>query len=320
MNKKIGVILANLGTPNAATPEAIRPYLRQFLSDPRVVNLPKWRWLPLLNFIILPIRAKRIAKTYQSIWTEQGSPLLAISKQQQQALQHHFKQQNQNVIVELGMTYGEPSIESAVQKLINLHTNKIIVLPLYPQYSSTTTAPVFDSFAKALKNHRRIVPFEFIHSYHLDENYIMALVNTIQAKMQQDEFLLFSYHGIPLRYEKMGDYYREHCRQTTLAVIDKLGLVETQWGMTFQSRFGKEEWLQPYTDQFMRTAAKNGIEKLAVICPGFSSDCLETLEEINEENRAYFLQNGGKNYQYIPALNAEPLHIEMMARLIEERI
>ncbi|WP_386685792.1 ferrochelatase [Lonepinella sp. MS14437] len=320
MNKKIGVILANLGTPNAATPEAIRPYLRQFLSDPRVVNLPKWRWLPLLNFIILPIRAKRIAKTYQSIWTEQGSPLLAISKQQQQALQHHFERQNQNVIVELGMTYGEPSIESAVQKLINLHTNKIIVLPLYPQYSSTTTAPVFDAFAKALKNHRHIVPFEFIHSYHLDENYIMALVNTIQAKMQQDEFLLFSYHGIPLRYEKMGDYYREHCRQTTLAVIDKLGLVETQWGMTFQSRFGKEEWLQPYTDQFMRTAAKNGIEKLAVICPGFSTDCLETLEEINEENRAYFLQNGGKSYQYIPALNAEPLHIEMMARLIEERI
>ncbi|WP_439234707.1 ferrochelatase [Lonepinella koalarum] len=320
MNKKIGVILANLGTPDAPTPQAIKPYLRQFLSDPRVVDLPKWRWLPLLDFIILPKRSKHIAKTYQSIWTKQGSPLLAISKQQQQALQNYFNHQNQNVIVELGMTYGNPSMQTAVQKLTDLQVEKIIVLPLYPQYSSTTTAPVFDAFANALKAQRNIVPFEFIHSYHLDQRYINALVNSIKTKMRDDEFLLFSYHGIPVRYENLGDYYREHCRQTTLAVVDKLGLLETQWTMTFQSRFGKQEWLQPYTDKFMQKAAQKGIEKLAVICPGFSTDCLETLEEIDEENRAYFLQNGGKSYQYIPALNATQEHIEMMAKLVIDKV
>ncbi|WP_439290737.1 ferrochelatase [Lonepinella koalarum] len=320
MNKKIGVILANLGTPDAPTPQAIKPYLRQFLSDPRVVDLPKWRWLPLLDFIILPKRSKHIAKTYQSIWTKQGSPLLAISKQQQQALQNYFNHQNQNVMVELGMTYGNPSMQTAVQKLTDLQVEKIIVLPLYPQYSSTTTAPVFDAFANALKAQRNIVPFEFIHSYHLDQRYINALVNSIKTKIQDDEFLLFSYHGIPVRYENLGDYYREHCRQTTLAVVDKLGLLETQWTMTFQSRFGKQEWLQPYTDKFMQKAAQKGIEKLAVICPGFSTDCLETLEEIDEENRAYFLQNGGKSYQYIPALNATQEHIEMMAKLVIDKV
>ncbi|MDH2926954.1 ferrochelatase [Lonepinella koalarum] len=320
MNKKIGVILANLGTPDAPTPQAIKPYLRQFLSDPRVVDLPKWRWLPLLDFIILPKRSKHIAKTYQSIWTKQGSPLLAISKQQQQALQNYFNHQNQNVMVELGMTYGNPSMQTAVQKLTDLQVEKIIVLPLYPQYSSTTTAPVFDAFANALKAQRNIVPFEFIHSYHLDQRYINALVNSIKTKMRDDEFLLFSYHGIPVRYENLGDYYREHCRQTTLAVVDKLGLLETQWTMTFQSRFGKQEWLQPYTDKFMQKAAPKGIEKLAVICPGFSTDCLETLEEIDEENRAYFLQNGGKSYQYIPALNATQEHIEMMAKLVIDKV
>ncbi|MCK3658872.1 ferrochelatase [Pasteurellaceae bacterium Pebbles2] len=320
MNNKIGVLLANLGTPDAPTAQAIKPYLRQFLSDPRVVDLPKWRWLPILNGIILPQRSKRVAENYQAVWTAQGSPLLAISRQQQAALQNYFNQQNQDVIVELGMTYGNPSLESAVQNLLNSDVAKIIVLPLYPQYSSTTTASVFDAFAAALKNTRHIVPFEFIHSYHLNEDYINALANSVRQQMQDDEFLLFSYHGIPLRYEDEGDYYREHCRQTTLAVVDKLGLLETQWSMSFQSRFGKEEWLQPYTDEFMQNAAQNGIEKLAVICPGFATDCLETIEEIDQENRHYFLQNGGKSYQYIPALNATPAHIAMLAKLVEAKM
>ncbi|WP_439256722.1 ferrochelatase [Lonepinella sp. BR2271] len=320
MNKKVGVLIANLGTPDAPTAQAIKPYLRQFLSDPRVVDLPKWRWWPILNGLILPKRSKRVAKNYQAVWTAQGSPLLATSLQQKQALQDYFTDKNQNIIVELGMTYGNPSMQSAVQKLTDLKVEKIIVLPLYPQYSSTTTASVLDAFAQALKSQRHIVPFEFIHSYHLDEHYINALANSIRAQMQEDDFLLFSYHGIPVRYEQLGDYYPEHCRQTTLAVVDKLGLVETQWNMTFQSRFGKEEWLQPYTDEFMQTAAKKGIEKLAVICPGFSADCLETLEEIDQENRGYFLENGGKRYQYIPALNASKAHIEMMANLVIRRL
>ncbi len=320
LTKKIGVILANLGTPEEPTPAAISRYLREFLSDPRIVDLPRWKWLPLLKFVILPPRSKRIAKNYQAIWTEQGSPLLAITKQQQKALQRYLSEQNIDAQVEIAMTYGNPSMQSAVEKLLENQVEKIIVLPLYPQYSSTTTGALFDVFAKALKNTKNIPAFEFIHSYHLDENYINALVESIKVRLKSEEFLLFSYHGIPLRYEKMGDYYREHCKQTTLAIVDKLGLTENQWGMTFQSRFGREEWLQPYTDQFLESAAAQGIHKIAVVCPGFSVDCLETIEEIDTENRENFLNNGGQSYQYIPALNADPAHIEMMGKLILQKI
>lgn len=320
MKKKIGVILANLGTPDEPASSAISRYLWEFLTDPRVVDLPRWKWLPLLKAIILPLRAKRIAKNYQAIWTEQGSPLLAITKAQQSALQTYLDAQNIHAQVEIAMTYGNPSMQSAVEKLLENQVERIIVLPLYPQYSSTTTGALFDVFAKALKNTRNIVPFEFIHSYHLDENYINALAQSIKVRLKPDEFLLFSYHGIPLRYENMGDYYREHCKQTTISVVDKLGLTENQWGMTFQSRFGREEWLQPYTDKFLESASQQGIHKVAVVCPGFSVDCLETIEEIDEENRENFLNNGGKSYQYIPALNAEPAHIEMMGKLILQKI
>lgn len=317
---KIGVLLANLGTPDSPTPKSISRYLWQFLTDPRVVDLPRCKWYPLLKAIILPLRSKRIAKNYQAIWTEQGSPLLAISRQQKDALQTYLDKQNINTQVEIAMTYGNPSMQSAVKNLLKNQVERIIVLPLYPQYSSSTTGAVFDAFANALKEERGLVPFDFIHSYHVDENYIDALVNSIKARLKPDEFLLFSYHGIPLRYEKMGDYYREHCKQTTIAVVNKLGLTENQWGMTFQSRFGREEWLQPYTDKFLESAATQNIQKIAVICPGFSVDCLETIEEIDKENRENFLTNGGLSYQYIPALNVEHIHIEMMGKLILEKL
>ncbi|OOF59857.1 ferrochelatase [Rodentibacter myodis] len=318
--KKIGVILANLGTPDEPTPSAISRYLWAFLTDPRVVDLPRWKWWPLLKIMILPARSKRVAKNYQAIWTKQGSPLLAITQQQQAALQTYLTEQNIHAQVEIAMTYGNPSMQSAVEKLVESQVEKIIVLPLYPQYSSTTTGALFDVFANALKNVRHIPPFEFIHSYHLDENYLNALVDSIKVRLKPDEFLLFSYHGIPLSYEKRGDYYREHCKQTTIAVVDKLGLTENQWGMTFQSRFGREEWLQPYTDEFLISAASQGIKKMAVVCPGFSVDCLETIEEIDEENRENFLHHGGESYQYIPALNADPAHIEMMGKLILQKM
>lgn len=317
---KIGVLLANLGTPDSPTPKSISRYLWQFLTDPRVVDLPRCKWYPLLKAIILPLRSKRIAKNYQSIWTAQGSPLLAISRQQKDALQAYLDNQNIDTQVEIAMTYGNPSMQSAVKNLLENQVERIIVLPLYPQYSSSTTGAVFDAFANALKEERGLVPFDFIHSYHVDENYIDALVNSIKARLKPDEFLLFSYHGIPLRYEKMGDYYREHCKQTTIAVVNKLGLTENQWGMTFQSRFGREEWLQPYTDKFLESAATQNIQKIAVICPGFSVDCLETIEEIDKENRENFLTNGGQSYQYIPALNVEHIHIEMMGKLILEKL
>ncbi|HHF3761552.1 ferrochelatase [Haemophilus influenzae] len=317
---KIGVLLANLGTPDSPTPKSISRYLWQFLTDPRVVDLPRCKWYPLLKAIILPLRSKRIAKNYQAIWTEQGSPLLAISRQQKDALQAYLDTQNINAQVEIAMTYGNPSIQSTVKNLLKNQVERIIVLPLYPQYSSSTTGAVFDAFANALKEERGLVPFDFIHSYHIDENYINALADSIKVRLKPDEFLLFSYHGIPLRYEKMGDYYREHCKQTTIAVINKLGLTENQWGMTFQSRFGREEWLQPYTDKFLESAATQNIQKIAVICPGFSVDCLETIEEIDKENRENFLTNGGQSYQYIPALNVEHTHIEMMGKLILEKL
>lgn len=317
---KIGVLLANLGTPDSPTPKSISRYLWQFLTDPRVVDLPRCKWYPLLKAIILPLRSKRIAKNYQAIWTEQGSPLLAISRQQKDALQTYLDKQNINTQVEIAMTYGNPSMQSAVKNLLKNQVERIIVLPLYPQYSSSTTGAVFDAFANALKEERGLVPFDFIHSYHVDENYINALVNSIKVRLKPDEFLLFSYHGIPLRYEKMGDYYREHCKQTTIAVVNKLGLTENQWGMTFQSRFGREEWLQPYTDKFLESAATQNIQKIAVVCPGFSVDCLETIEEIDKENRENFLNNGGQSYQYIPALNVEHAHIEMMGKLILKKL
>ncbi|THA09605.1 ferrochelatase [Rodentibacter pneumotropicus] len=320
ITKKIGVILANLGTPDEPTPTAVSRYLWTFLTDPRVVDLPRWKWWPLLKTLILPPRSKRVAKNYQTIWTEQGSPLLAITTQQQEALQAYLEEKNINAQIGIAMTYGNPSMQSAVEKLLENHVEKIIVLPLYPQYSSTTTGALFDVFANALKHTRNIPPFEFIHSYHLDKHYIDALVQSIKVRLKPDEFLLFSYHGIPLSYENQGDYYRQHCKETTIAVVDKLGLTENQWGMTFQSRFGREEWLQPYTDEFLISAGAQGIHKIAVVCPGFSVDCLETIEEIDEENRENFLNNGGQSYQYIPALNAEPAHIEMMGNLILQKL
>ena len=313
--QKIGLLIANLGTPDEPTTDAVKRYLKQFLNDARVIDLPKWRWQPLLNTIILPRRSPKVAKLYQAIWTENGSPLLAISRQQQQALQTYFDETEQNVIVELGMTYGNPSMASATDRLIRAGVSKIIILPLYPQYSSTTTASVFDAFAKGLLRQRGIVPFEFIHHYHDDLLYIQALAETIT--LTEDEKLLFSFHGIPKRYETEGDFYPDHCRETAKLVTEALNLQPEQWQMAFQSRFGNEEWLQPYTDITLEQYPAQGIKKVAVICPGFSADCLETLEEIAEENKENFINAGGENYRYIPALNANPAHIHALAKLVE---
>lgn len=316
--QKIGILLANLGTPDEPTPSAVKRYLKQFLSDPRVIDLPKIKWQPILNFMVLPKRSPKVAKLYQSVWTEDGSPLLAISRAQQRAVQRYFDVKGENVVVELGMSYGNPSMASATDSLIKQNVDKIIVLPLYPQYSSTTTASVFDAFAQGLKAQRKIVPFEFIHSYHNDPLYIQALANSI--KLEQDELLLFSFHGIPKRYSDEGDFYPQHCYETAELVVNQLGLNKEQWHLSFQSRFGDEEWLQPYTDETLEGFPQKGIKKVAVICPGFSADCLETLEEIAEENRENFEHAGGESYRYIPALNANGDHIKALVKLLEARI
>ncbi len=319
MNQKIGVILVNLGSPSAPTPNAVSDYLWQFLRDKRVVDLPAWKWWPLLKTIILPHRAKRVAELYRQSWTSQGSLLIAISQQQKKLVQRYLSEQGIDAQVELAMTYGEPSISHAVTTLMQIKVAKIIVLPLFPQYSSTTTAAVFDAFAKVWQKHRDFPPFEFIHNYADNPDYIYALVQIISRYLKKETFLLFSYHSIPLRYEKEGDNYRQQCELTTQKIVEKLGLKENQWGIAFQSRFGREEWLSPYTDEFMKTAFANGIHKIAVVCPGFSADCLETIEEIAQENRSYFLRNGGEEFQYIPALNTQQNYIVALGKIIAKK-
>ncbi|WKT00839.1 ferrochelatase [Gallibacterium salpingitidis] len=317
---KIGVLLVNLGTPDKPTTTAVKRYLRQFLTDPRVIDLPRWQWLPLLNLIILPKRAPRVAKLYQQIWQAEGSPLLTISQQQKIALQQRFDLQQQNVVVELAMTYGNPSITAALTKLYQAKVERIILLPLYPQYSSTTTASVLDTFYKALQQQRCILPFDVIFSYHNHPLYIAALAKSVAQYKQADEHLLISFHGIPVRYRQEGDYYPNHCQQTADALAQQLNLSNDQWTLSYQSRFGKEEWLQPYTDETLLSLPKRNIKKVAVICPGFAADCLETLEEIAQENKRYFLQAGGESYRYIPALNADSDHIELLYQLIDEKL
>lgn len=315
---KIGILLANLGTPDEPTTPAVKRYLKQFLSDPRVIDLPKFKWQLILNLFVLPKRAPKVAEAYKGIWTEQGSPLLAISRQQQKSLQTYFDAKGKETVVELGMSYGSPSIESAVSRLLAQDVEKIIVLPLYPQYSSSTTASVFDAFARGLAQHKKMVPFEFIHSYHDHPLYIKALANSVT--LDADEKLLFSFHGIPARYETEGDFYPDHCKETARLVAETLGLNETQWQLTFQSRFGDEVWLQPYTDETLGQLPAQGVKKVAVICPGFSADCLETIEEIGEENRENFMHAGGESYRYIEALNANADHIKLLAALIEAKM
>lgn len=315
--KKLGVLLANLGTPDEPTPKAVKLFLSQFLHDQRVVDLTRWIWCPLLHGIILPLRSPRVAKLYQSVWMEEGSPLLVYSKRQQKKLQQHL-----GVPVELGMTYGTPSLLSGVQALRDQGVEKIIVLPLYPQYSATTTAAVWDGLAKAMKTLRVIPEIDFITDYHDHLLYIRALadkVRTSWSERGQGDVLICSYHGIPKRYADNGDIYPQHCQQTTHLLAQELGLSDQQVMMSYQSQFGKEEWLQPYTDKTMQALPSQGVKKIDILCPAFAVDCLETLEEISEENKHLFLEAGGEAFNYIACLNDSDRHIEMMVDLIQTR-
>ena len=313
---KTGILLANLGTPDAPTPEAVKRYLRQFLSDPRVVDTSPTLWWPLLRGVILPLRAPRVAKLYQSIWMEDGSPLMVYSKAQQQALAERLP----NTPVALGMSYGSPSLESAVDELLASGVEHMVVLPLYPQYSCSTVAAVWDELARILARKRGIPGVSFIRDYADDSSYIDALAKSARdsfAQHGEPDLLLLSYHGIPQRYADEGDDYPQRCRDTTRELVSALGLPPEKVMMTFQSRFGREPWLTPYTDETLKMLAEKGTQHIQVMCPGFSADCLETLEEIAVQNREIFLEAGGKQYEYIPALNAAPEHIEMMVKLTD---
>ncbi|MCW1435431.1 ferrochelatase [Citrobacter freundii] len=311
---KTGILLANLGTPDAPTPEAVKRYLRQFLSDQRVVDTSPALWWPLLRGVILPLRAPRVAKLYQSIWMEDGSPLMVYSKAQQQALAQRLP----NTPVALGMSYGSPSLESAVDELLASGVEHMVVLPLYPQYSCSTVAAVWDELARILARKRSIPGISFIRDYADDSSYIDALAKSARdsfAQHGEPDLLLLSYHGIPQRYANEGDDYPQRCRDTTRELVSALGLPPEKVMMTFQSRFGREPWLTPYTDETLKMLAEKGTRHIQVMCPGFAADCLETLEEIAVQNREIFLEAGGKQYEYIPALNATPEHIEMMVKL-----
>lgn len=321
---RVGVLLTNLGTPDAPTPRALRRYLAEFLWDPRVVDLPRLLWWVLLHGVILRVRPRRSARLYQQIWTKDGSPLLLISQRQAEAVQRVLADlTGRKLPVALGMRYGTPSIASALQDLHDVGTARIVVLPLYPQYSSSTTASTFDAISDAFRNSRWMPEIRFISRYHEEPEYVQALAASIQEAWQEfgpTDRLLFSFHGMPKRYATEGDPYGEECHRTAQLVAEKLGLSAPHWQLAFQSRFGREEWLQPYTDQVLESWARAGIKRVHVVCPGFSADCLETLEEIAEENREVFLHAGGQDYCYIPALNDRSEHIQMMASLITQNL
>ena len=311
---KTGILLANLGTPDAPTPGAVKRYLRQFLSDKRVVDTSRLLWWPLLRGVILPIRSPRVAKLYQSVWMEEGSPLMVYSRRQQQALAARLP----DTPVALGMSYGSPSLASAEDDLLAQGVGHIVVLPLYPQYSCSTVAAVWDELARILAKKRAIPGISFIRDYADHPDYIHALAASVRASFAvhgEPDLLLLSYHGIPQRYANQGDDYPQRCRDTTRELVSALGLPPERVMMTFQSRFGREPWLTPYTDETLKMLGEQGTKHIQVLCPGFAADCLETLEEIAVQNREVFLEAGGEQYEYIPALNADVAHIEMMVNL-----
>ncbi|MFC3031591.1 ferrochelatase [Pseudoalteromonas fenneropenaei] len=319
-SQKTGILITNLGSPDAPTTSAVRRYLREFLSDPRVVEIPRLLWLIILHGIILRIRPAKSAKNYQKIWTEQGAPLITITQAQQQKLQQHLiRLGHQDVIVEMAMRYGNPSIESGLTKLREQGVTKIVVLPLYPQYSGATTGSTFDAVSRVLRSWRWVPELHFINGYHQQPDYIEALANSIAEDLTANgtpDKLVFSYHGTPKQFLNWGDPYYCFCMQTTRLVSERLQLPEGLAVSTFQSRFGKAEWLQPYTDVTLTEFAKQGIDNVAILSPAFSADCLETLEELEEENRETFMHAGGKHYRYIKALNDREDHIAALAKLV----
>lgn len=317
---KIGILLTNLGTPDAPTPAALRRYLGEFLWDRRVVDLPRPLWWLILNGIILRTRPARSARAYRKVWGEEGSPLMATSRRQQQKLQQQLDAREPGrYVVALGMRYGNPSIAAALDELQRADVEAITVLPLYPQNSCSTTASTLDAVGDACRRTRAVPSLRFIADYHDHPLYIRALADSVREQWQQREAgekLLLSFHGTPVRFRNEGDPYYRQCMKTAELVAAELGLAEERWLVTFQSRFGREEWLQPYTDKTLEQLAGDGIKQVDVICPGFSADCLETLEEIAGENRELFLCAGGEALHYIPALNERDAHIALMAELV----
>lgn len=317
---RTGVLLTNLGTPDAPTKPALVRYLGEFLWDPRVVEQSRWIWWPALHGVILRVRPRKAARAYAKVWTDAGSPLLAISKRQADALQQTLDARHAGRFqVALAMRYGNPSIRAGLEALRSANVQRVLVLPLYPQYSATTTASTVDAVTDVLKRWRVIPELRTVNSYWQEAGYIEALAQSIRDHWQQHgrgEKLLFSFHGLPQRYVEAGDPYQSQCLCTAQLVAGALDLRAEQWQVAFQSRFGPEQWLQPYTDETLKAWGHEGLASVDVLSPGFSADCLETLEEIDQENREIFQSAGGGEYRYIPALNDRPGHIGFLADLV----
>ena len=315
MPASTAVLLTNLGTPDTLELGSVKRFLREFLSDPLVVRLPRVLWLPLLYGIILPLRSPKTLEAYSRVWSEDGSPLLAFAERQRKSLQAVLGEQAH---VELAMRYGNPSFPSVLRLLKNAGVTRIVVLPLYPQYSVTTTATSYKHLVTCLRELDYRPELEFIGFYPDHAAYIAALTESVKEHWQRGQrHLLMSFHGLPQANVDRGDPYQRQCEQTAQLLAASLGLDDSQWSIGYQSRFGKQVWIQPYTSDVLATLNKRGVSEIDVICPGFSADCLETLDEIRVEYRHEFIELGGKDLDYIPALNDRTAHIDMMRQLVE---
>ncbi len=320
---RTAVLLCNLGTPDAPTPAAVRRYLAEFLSDHRVVEIPRLLWWCILHGIILRFRPAKSAAKYASIWTPDGSPLKVWTEKQAKLLQGWLGQRNHVVKVRWAMRYGSTSIASQLDALKAEGVSRVLVVPAYPQYSATTTASVFDAVYAWAQRTRALPELRFINHYHDDANYIAALAARIERHWKthgRAAQLVMSFHGVPERTLHLGDPYHCECLKTARLLAQQLGLTPTQYTVTFQSRLGRAKWLQPYTEPTLIGMAKSGVKRVDVVCPGFTSDCLETLEEINMEARAAFLGAGGEVFHYIPCLNDDPEWITALCLLSQQHL
>jgi ferrochelatase len=318
---RVGVLLVNLGTPADPSPASVRKYLAEFLWDPRIIEMPRALWWLILHGIILRTRPKRSAHAYQKIWTPQGSPLLLESQALTRGLAERLvARHGDRVVVDLAMTYGQPSIVGALERMRAQNVQRLLVLPLYPQYSSTTTGSIFEFVTRELSRWRWMPELRFVNQYWESELYIGAVADSIAAHWQVHgrKHLLFSFHSIPRRYFLAGDPYHCFCHGTARAVAQRLGLGEGEWSIGFQSRFGREEWLKPYVDLLLQEYAQRGPKQVTVVCPGFATDCLETLEEIAMQNREAYLEAGGEAFDYVPCLNSGDANVAVLEQVVAD--
>ncbi|MGH8550472.1 MAG: ferrochelatase [Methylococcales bacterium] len=324
--KKVGVLLVNLGTPEAPDAISVKRYLAEFLSDRRVIELHPWLWIPALHGLVLPLRSKRVAASYNKIWRRETdeSPLRFFTRKQSESLGEYFNHSNRDVIVDWAMRYGSPSLPEALADLNKRGCRRILVVPLYPQYSATTTASVIDKVFESLKTMRYQPALRILPPYYDHRDYIEALASSVEHYLanssNKPDVLIASFHGLPQAYVEAGDPYYSHCATTTRLLRERLGVDENFLRMSFQSRFGPEKWLRPYTDETLIDLAVSGVRSVAVVTPGFAADCLETLEEIAMQNRELFLARGGLDYDYIPCLNDSPAGIAMLAAMIGQEL